>query len=680
MKKIICLVAFALCLCQFGLAQPKIQNVQLERERGSIFAVENGKRYPVSPDVITVKLKNGVKETSKEAKILHANRLGYIDLSVPEGVDVEKFAFMLEETGDFELIEYNAIFEVALWPNDTRRSDQWYLSSINAYTAWDITTGNSNVIVAVIDSGTDWGHHDLGNGTDGYSNINASLGWNYVNNSSNVITTNPHGTRVAGIIGAKTNNSRGIAGVSGGNNSSGVTIMPICVTDAQGFGTMNNLANAIIYAVDNGANVINISVGVLYASSNPVGDALLYAKQNNVVLVAASGNDPNNQGLHVSYPASHPFVIAVGAVNSSHVRAGFSNYGYDLDVVAPGVGIWSTALDQDYNSSDGTSFAAPQVAGIAALIFSIIPDYPAEYVREAIESTCTKINSGTGAGRYNYTTTSGRPNGTWHSQVGYGLVNAYAAVSSVLPNITGPSTICTNGTFTATNVINGTFTWDKSSNLSISGTGTTVTVSKNSDGPGWVALKSGNTELKRINVYAGIPSQISISGPTEVDSNGQYTANYLSGTNATVNWKMVNGSNYYMGNSSSNPVNIYFSSGYYTLAVTVANICGYNQPSGAFIIYANGGKGGSGSYSYYPNPVNDILRVEIPTENEKAKVTSHTYDVRLYDERGSMVRKAETRGGTVEFNVANLPNGMYYLHIYDGVSKTPEMNPVIIKH
>jgi subtilisin family serine protease len=337
-------------LYQYGWTQQTNKFGQLERVGDSIFIVENGRRYVVDRNVVTVKLKPGVDKIGKNLKELRFNRLGYIDLPVPEDVDIEDYVSMLEKIGDFDIVEYNNIGEYCIVPDDTRRSEQWYLNSINAYSAWDITMGNSNVIVAILDSGVDWIHPDIGDGIDGYNNINTLLGWNFELNNNNVITTNGHGTRVAGIVGAKTNNARGIAGISGGNHSSGVTLLPICT----GTGAPNTaiIDDAIIHAVDNGARVIQLSLSV--GQTNAINDAIIYAIQNNVVVVCASGNN----GQTVSYPASHEDVIAVGAIDKNNTRASFSNYGINLDVVAPGVDILSTTLNNDYNSQDGTSCGA----------------------------------------------------------------------------------------------------------------------------------------------------------------------------------------------------------------------------------------------------------------------------------------------------------------------------------
>ena len=271
-----------------GIAEPQGTRA-IERVNNSLFAVENGVRYAINTDVITVKLKPGVKRRiSQNVRQLRSNRLGFIDIAVPEGVDVEDFVSQMKASGEFSLVEYNTFGEWCFLPNDEHTdSRQWYLNSILAESAWNITTGSANIKVAVIDSGVDWEHPDLGVGTDGYSNIDASLGWNYETNSSDVITTYGHGTMVAGIIGAKTNNSMGIAGIAGGNNSAGVTIIPYCIGVERPIGEV--VDDAIIDAVDKGVRVIQLSMSMGYTFA--VTEAIAYAIQNDVVVVCAAGND-----------------------------------------------------------------------------------------------------------------------------------------------------------------------------------------------------------------------------------------------------------------------------------------------------------------------------------------------------------------------------------------------------
>ncbi len=352
--------------------------------------------------------------------------------------------------------------------------NQWYLSNKNAYSAWDISMGTLEVIVAVLDSGTDWTHQDIGMGANTYQSIYLNpnedvwqnvnnpqtgngvdddnngfiddwKGWNFYGNNNDVRTTNGHGTRVAGII-------------AGGNNSQGARIMPVCVGVNAPDGAI--LEDAIIYAVNSGARIIQLSLTV--ARTNAIDAAIAFAIANDVVIVCASGN---NHGITVNYPASDQNIIAVGATTQNNTLAGFSNYGLDLDVVAPRVDILSTTLNNEYNIKDGTSFAAPQVSAVAALILSVNPCLTQSEVRYIIESTAQKV------GGYSYTNTSGRPNGICDSQMGYGLVDAYAALQAAESYITGPTTVCSTGaTFTINNLSASvsSIIWTHGPNLSIS--------------------------------------------------------------------------------------------------------------------------------------------------------------------------------------------------------------------
>lgn len=297
-----------------------------------------------------------------------------------------------------------------------------------------------------MDSGVDWLHQDLGRGNDNHDNIHTNSnediwidindpqtgnkidddknmliddwkGWNYDNNTNNTITSNYHGTFVAGIIGAKTNNNLGIAGIVGGNNSIGGRIIPYCVGVQSPISSI--LDDAIIDAIDKGARIIQLSLTIPFSQS--VEDAIQYAINNNAIIVCASGN---SGATSVGYPSSNSNVIAVGAIQQNLSRVFFSNYGDNLDIVAPGVDIYSTKLENAYDYSDGTSFASPQVSGVAALILSVNPNLTGQEVRDIIEKTAQKVRPDL----YNYQSDQSHPNGTWNNEMGYGLVDAYAAV------------------------------------------------------------------------------------------------------------------------------------------------------------------------------------------------------------------------------------------------------------
>ena len=182
--------------------------------------------------------------------------------------------------------------------------------------------------------------------------------------------------------------------------------------------------------------IIQLSLSVL--KTDAIEKAIDYAKQKNVLIICASGNDSSN---NLSYPSSNEYVIAVGGIDRNNRRAPFSNYGNNLSVVAPGIDIFSTGLNNTYLSSDGTSFAAPQVSGVVALILSVNPDLTAKQVADIIEQTAQKV------GGYNYQNTYTRPNGTWNNEMGYGLVDAYKALQKA--TIAGPDEFClrTDATF-----------------------------------------------------------------------------------------------------------------------------------------------------------------------------------------------------------------------------------------
>lgn len=187
-------------------------------------------------------------------------------------------------------------------------------------------------------------------------------GYNVLNGSNKPQDDNGHGTHVAGIIAAKTNNQRGIAGIAWNNK-----IMPVKGIGADGSGSSFDIAQGVIWAADHGAQVINMSVGN-YHPSNALHDAIKYAFSKNVVMVAASGNDHTDQP---SYPAAYPEVLSVAAVDWKGNQAEFSNFGPYIDVAAPGVDIASTYTQSDYASLSGTSMACPHVSGLAGLIRSL---------------------------------------------------------------------------------------------------------------------------------------------------------------------------------------------------------------------------------------------------------------------------------------------------------------------
>lgn len=290
-----------------------------------------------------------------------------------------------------EKIDYVEIDGVATTlTNDTLYSNQWALPKI----AWDKLDATASAynpatpssILAVVDTGVDYTHPDLA------GKVDTGEDWDFVNNDDNAMDDNLHGTHVAGIAAASTNNSSGVAGVSINTN----TILPVKVLNQSGSGYYSWISAGIIYAADHGAKVINLSLGGNIKSTT-LENAVNYAWNKGAVVVAAAGNSNNSSK---TYPAAYPIALAVWASNQNDNKASFSSYGTWVDIGAPGVSILSTIpvnLDtkdgnQDgYYLGSGTSMATPHVAGLAGLLFSQHPDWPALQVRNKIELTADPV-------------------------------------------------------------------------------------------------------------------------------------------------------------------------------------------------------------------------------------------------------------------------------------------------
>ncbi|WP_168119287.1 S8 family peptidase [Paenibacillus sp. HB172176] len=242
-------------------------------------------------------------------------------------------------------------------PNDVLYSQyQWNLPSIETEKGWTLSRGSEDVIIAVLDTGVQSNHPDLQG--------KLLTGTNIINDKAAPDDDVGHGTHVTGIIGANVNNGEGVAGLSWYNK-----IMPVKVLDNSGAGSTYSVAQGLIWAVDNGAKVINMSLGN-YAEAEFLHDAIKYAYDHDVVLIAASGNDNTDRP---GYPAAYPEVFAVAATTNNKQKASFSNYGDYIDVAAPGDSIASTYPDSQYAALSGTSMASPHVAALAGLIRSINP-------------------------------------------------------------------------------------------------------------------------------------------------------------------------------------------------------------------------------------------------------------------------------------------------------------------
>ncbi len=304
-------------------------------------------------------------------------------------------------------------------------SYMWGLQKVQVFEAWDLfsdaqTEPGRDIVVAVIDTGVNFSHPDIsankwintseipGNGVDDDGNgyIDDINGWDFVSNDNNPSDVHGHGTHCSGTIAGVTNNTIGVAGISPNTR-----IMAVKGLNDYGSGYISWLSNCIIYAADNGADVLSNSWGG-GGSSSTLTTAVNYAHAKGCLVVAAAGN--SNTNVSGFMPANIPNAIAVAATDRNDVKAYFSNYGPGIDISAPGVAILST-VGAGYSSWSGTSMACPHVSGIAALMFSIDPNLTNTEIREKLKSTADNIDA---------------ENPSWQGQLGTGRVNAYKAILS----------------------------------------------------------------------------------------------------------------------------------------------------------------------------------------------------------------------------------------------------------
>lgn len=330
-------------------------------------------------------------------------KIGVILLEIPSDQLEQKIQELQLMTG-VAYVELNySVQAMDVIPNDPGWSSQYGLTAIRAPQGWSLSTGSISVTIAILDSGVDLGHEDLTG--------RIVAGYDFVNNDSVPQDDFGHGTHVAGIAAASGNNGVGVAGVSWG-----ARIMPLKVLDRFGGGSYANVAAGILWAADHGAQVINLSLGGA-APSVTLQDAVLYAYNKGILLVAASGN---NGGAQVLYPARYPEVMAVGATNFTNQPSSISNYGPEVDVAAPGENIYSL-WPGGYFTQSGTSMSAPFVSGLAAILFSFTSN--AGVVRNAIESTALDVG----------------PVG-WDLYSGAGLIQMDSAIALMLPPATAAFT------------------------------------------------------------------------------------------------------------------------------------------------------------------------------------------------------------------------------------------------
>jgi thermitase len=329
-------------------------------------------------------------------------------IHLPEGSSIEAIIEEYKKDLNIEYVSPDYLLSIYKIPNDPlfkpyrwRADNQWGLFNICAPSAWDYTTGNSSQIIAVLDTGVNYYHEDLAG--------KVILGPDYVNKDNNPMDDNGHGTHVAGIAGAISDNGKGIAGVDWN-----CRILAVKVFDASGNGSNSDIADGIRYAADHGANVINMSFGGSNYSQ-PLKDAVDYAYASGCVLIAAAGNENTDVPR---YPAAYNNVVAVAATDKDDNKADYSNFGLWVDISAPGGLYWTYNRDgagdwagrilscgmgqNDYVYKLGTSMAAPFVSGAAALILSVTPEASPDEIENILKAGADKIsNKSLGVGRIN---------------------------------------------------------------------------------------------------------------------------------------------------------------------------------------------------------------------------------------------------------------------------------------
>ena len=288
-------------------------------------------------------------------------------------------------------------------PNDPDWIFQYGSSAIHAPQGWDINTGSNSVTIAIIDTGIDLTHPDLAG--------KIVAGYDFVNSDFDPQDDNGHGTHVSGIAAAITNNSLGVAGISWG-----AKLMPLKALNAFGNGTFDDVAAAIVWAADHGAQVVNLSLG----GTNPstiLQSAVEYANAKGCVVIAAAGNT----GSSVLYPARYPSVIAVGATDNNNLHPAFSNTGPELSVSAPGVQIYSTLplVLGGYGYKSGTSMSTPYTSGLVAILIGLGSSWSPDSIRTTLETTALDLGA------------PGKDN-----EFGYGLIQMDAAIQVLLPTST----------------------------------------------------------------------------------------------------------------------------------------------------------------------------------------------------------------------------------------------------
>lgn len=362
--------------------------------------------------------------------------------------DLQRLLQALATEGVVEYTEPNYLYQAYMVPNDPFYDKQWNMKQVNMPEAWEKATGKG-VIVAVIDTGVAYEDYKDKKGTyhraEDLAHTTFVEGYDFIDDDAHPNDDNGHGTHVAGTIAQSTNNEVGVAGIA-----YEATIMPLKVLDRFGIGNISDISEAVVYAADHGAQVINLSLGGFFGSKT-LRDAMAYANSKGVTIVCAAGNS-GRRG--VSYPASDPHCIGISALGPDRTLAPYSSYGPEIDLAAPGGdtsksptnGILQNTISymdptkDGYEYFQGTSMAAPHVVGVAALVISLGVKGPEE-VEKLLKTTAVKHTEAgqphTGEGQLQRVAPMGE---NWNEKYGAGMLNAAAAVSHLRSDTFTPQT------------------------------------------------------------------------------------------------------------------------------------------------------------------------------------------------------------------------------------------------
>ncbi|MGJ8661420.1 MAG: S8 family peptidase [Bacteroidota bacterium] len=386
----------------------------------------NASYFPALASVFTIYNATQVQQpfVNINTTLSHTYRVSISQIS-----NVGAFINALAQIGYVDYAEKVPLFQTSQIPNDFN-SNQWYLTKINATQAWDISTGSSAVKIAIVDNAVFTGHEDLINSiyvnsgeipnngldddfngyVDDYKGYDAANGDGDVNPPSSSTSNSPwvHGTHCSGIASASTDNGIGIAGL--GYNCS---IIPVkCTPNSSAGNTLTTAYEGVAYAMNAGADIISMSFGS--SGTSLTGQNVISAASlQGITLVAAAGNDNTSNQF---FPAAYSEVISVGATDISDQKASFSNFGSTIDVMAPGVGIYSTlsGATNAYGSLSGTSMACPLTAGLCGLIKSQDNTRTPADIKNILQAGCENIDL---------------MNPNFIGQIGAGRINAYNSLS-----------------------------------------------------------------------------------------------------------------------------------------------------------------------------------------------------------------------------------------------------------